>query len=129
MSRDDYPPVVKYEGADMTTDTLRVLFSSAQDPRSWNLNIEAGTDTVITCITHGDAKRAEEIFNSLQHKLAAANQRIASLEQEKKAAAIKALEDAADTFGQSKTRYITQEGVKPNSESLGERKGAVTENF
>lgn len=45
-------------------------FSHAGDPSSWSLNVEDGG--VITCLTPGDAKKAEMLFNSLHDELMAA---------------------------------------------------------
>lgn len=45
-----------------------VTFSSAQDPRSWNPDATFDGD-VITCLTDGDAKKAERLYNSLQAEI------------------------------------------------------------
>lgn len=82
MSRDDYPPVVKYEAANMViSDTpikeaLERHGSQYYNHPRWD-------------------KKVLDAVGELEIKLNAAKKRIAELEQEKKAAAIKALEDAA----------------------------------
>ena len=48
----------------------KMIFSSAQNPRSWYPNADIDGD-VITFITDADAKKAEVLFNTLQNELAA----------------------------------------------------------
>ena len=58
------------------SDTPRtMLFSSAQNPRSWEPNPDFFEGGVITCLTDGDAKKAEALFNALREQLADANLR------------------------------------------------------
>lgn len=45
--------------------TKTVVFSSAQDPRSWDPQHDFGAQAVITCMTNADAKKAEELYNTL----------------------------------------------------------------
>ena len=59
----------------------QVLFSSWQDPRSWDVNAK-DVGVVITCATNADAKKAERLFNDLlaraedlERELAEANAR------------------------------------------------------
>ena len=49
-------------------DIPRILFSSGQDPRSWDVNAQT-EGSVITCMTYADAKKAETIFNGLQERI------------------------------------------------------------
>ena len=59
--------------------TPTVQFSSAQDPRSWNPTASFDSATVITCLTNGDAKKAEKLFNEMQAELSALQQENAKL--------------------------------------------------
>lgn len=58
----------------MTSDTPRVMFQSPQNPKTWTPSDGSG---VINCASNGDAKKAEEIFNSLSSQLAAKDAELA----------------------------------------------------
>ena len=63
-----------------TSDAPRtMLFSSAQNPRSWDPNPDFFEGGVITCLTDGDAKKAEALFNALQSQLAERDAALAGL--------------------------------------------------
>jgi len=45
---------------------MKVVFSSWQDPKSWEPNVDFhGDAVVITCATNADAKKAEQLYNDL----------------------------------------------------------------
>ena len=60
------------------SDQGKMIFSSAQNPRSWYPNADIDGD-VITFITDADAKKAEVLFNTLQNELAEKEAALAAL--------------------------------------------------
>jgi len=60
-------------------DTRRIKFQSPSDPETWTPGERLDDSVFITCLSSGDAKKAEELFNSMLSQLAAKEAELAEL--------------------------------------------------
>lgn len=75
----------------MTSETPRIMFSTLSNPGRWEPLVKNEDTVFIACVSDGDAKKAEELFNSLSSQLAAKE---AELSQER--AKVARLREALD---------------------------------